>query len=74
MIENVPNTAKFSDIIQSLGPPIIVEAHHLGSLALRKTPIWTNAASIQALKSQYANAQCHGQTVANFLRSHGIGY
>ena len=72
VIENVPNAAKFNDIIQSLGSPIIVEAHRLGSFALRKTTIWTNTASVAILQSQYAVAQHPGQTAADFLTSHGF--
>ena len=72
VIENVPNAAKFTDIIQSLGSPIIVEAHRLGSSALRKTTIWTNAAVATVLQSNYTAAQQQGQTVANFLRLKGF--
>ncbi len=72
VIENVRNTAKFTDIIQSLGSPIIVEAHRLGSLALRKTTIWTNAATTAGLQSSYIDAQRQGPTIVEFLQSNGF--
>ena len=72
VIENVPNAASFTDIIKSLGPPIIVEAHRLGSTALRKTAIWTNGATTTTLQSQYTAAQQPGPTIVNFLKLHGF--
>ncbi len=38
-LENVPNTTSFTEVQASLGPAIILEAHKLGSSALRKTTI-----------------------------------
>ena len=72
VIENVPNAARFHDIIQSLGSPIIVEAHRLGSSALRKTTIWANASTTTTLQSQYTTAQHAGQTIIDFLTSNGF--
>ncbi len=67
VIENVPNAAKIADIIQSLGSPTIIEAHRLGSSALRKTAIWTNAATTATLQKNYTATQRQGHTVADFL-------
>ena len=65
IIENVPNSAKFQDIIHSLGTPIIVEAHLLGSSALRKTAIWTNAAAHTDLMADYKNQRSSAEKFQN---------
>ena len=66
-IENVPNTAKFSNIIDSLGTPLILEAHQLGSTALKKTTIWTNSASPNDLRNHYERSKNIGDTPSVFL-------
>ena len=71
-IENVPNSAKFHDIIQSLGAPVIVEAQLLGSSALRKTTIWTNATDNTNLMANYRTSQINGKKVPEFLIRSGF--
>ena len=45
ILENVPKAAEFTEIGQSLGSPLMIEAHKVGSSARRKTAIWTNGAT-----------------------------
>ena len=71
-VENVPNSAKFHDIIQSLGTPIIIEAQLLGSSALRKTTIWSNAASHTNLLTHYRQSQIVGRKIPEFLNNSGF--
>ena len=62
-IENVPSFAKFINITNSLGQPIILEAHQLGSIALRKTTIWTNSADTSDLRRLYESSKVIGDTL-----------
>ncbi len=57
IIENVPNSARFIEITDALGPALIVEAHRLGSSAYRKTTLWTNAAPRETLEQHYNHHQ-----------------
>ena len=66
-IENVPNAAKFQDIITSLGQPIIVEAHRLGSSSLRKIAVSTNSAPNAFLVQHYQANQKQGDKIPQFL-------
>ena len=57
IVENVPNSARFIEITDALGPALIIEAHRLGSSAYRKTALWTNAAPRETLMDHYNNHQ-----------------
>jgi site-specific DNA-cytosine methylase len=57
IVENVPNSARFIEIADALGPALIIEAHRLGSSAYRKTTLWTNAAPRETLMDHYNNHQ-----------------
>ena len=71
-IENVPNSAKFQDIITSLGHPIIVEAHRLGSSSLRRTSMWTNSAPDPFLTQHHKDNQQPGDKIPQFLINQGF--
>jgi hypothetical protein len=71
-VENVPNSAQFTEITDALGPALIVEAHRLGSSAYRKTALWTNAAPHETLMQHYQDHQLLGQKVLEFLKEHGF--
>ena len=72
-IENVPNSSHFIEILDALGPAIVVEAHKLGSSALRKTALWTNVATRSHLEQHYAGSYNPGDTVtcSNILSQTG---
>ncbi len=72
IVENVPNSARFTEITDALGPALIVEAHRMGSSAYRKTTVWTNAAPRETLMEHYNDHQHLGQKVPEFLRGHGF--
>ena len=71
-IENDPNSAKFVDITDSLGDPVMVEAHRLGSSSLRKTAVWTNASSHEFLAAHYHRNHKFGDKVPQFLSKQGF--
>ena len=71
-VENVPNSAKFPDIQDSLGQPIVLEAHRLGSSSFRKTAIWTNCADYPYLNTRYQLDQHQGIPIQEFLQQHGF--
>lgn len=71
-IENVPISARFPEITNALGPIIIVKAHKLGSSALTKTMLWTNASAHDFLLQHYENNHHPGNKVPLFLDKHGF--
>ena len=72
IVENVPNSARFIEIADALGPALIIEAHRLGSSAYRKIALWTNAAPRGTLMDHYNNHQKLGPKVPEFLKGHGF--
>ena len=65
---NVPKAAEFAEIGMSLGTPLTIEAHKVGSSAPRKTAIWTNGATTESLSQDYVNHHVIGQSVRDLLR------
>lgn len=72
VIENVPNSARFGEITDALGPTIIVDAHKLGNSTLRKTALWTNAATYDFLFQHYEDIHYLGDKVPMLLSKHGF--
>lgn len=72
VIETVPNSGQFAEIAATLGPPIIVEAHKLGSSTLIKTTLWTNVATREHLTQPYESSHNPSDTIPIFLSTYGL--
>ena len=72
VFENVPGAADFPEILQAFGEPILVRAHHLGSVAKRDTLLWSNIKTVDFLRRHYASQVRPPTTVGEFLVDQGF--
>eukprot|EP00873_Tetraselmis_striata_P014049 jgi/Tetstr1/434313/TSEL_023419.t1 len=70
IIGNVAGAAWFPRLSEALGEPML--AHELGSSARRDTLIWTNAQSIECLRSHYHASMQRPREVGELLVKHGF--
>eukprot|EP00873_Tetraselmis_striata_P003319 jgi/Tetstr1/423583/TSEL_014255.t1 len=70
IIGNVAGVAWFPRLSEALGEPML--AHELGSSARRDTLIWTNAQSIECLRSHYHASMQRPLEVGELVVKHGF--
>ena len=67
ILENVPGALLFSELVNSLGQPLQVDAAQLGGASRRETLIWTNVDSHQNLTRSYNNSKLPPISVKELL-------
>ena len=72
VVENVLGAGRYMSIINALGLPLKISAHHLGSAARRETLLWTNAYLREFLQSHLTTSLVTPPTVGDFLIQHGF--
>ena len=72
ILENVPATASFPDLADSLGPPLIGHAELHGSASRRSTAFWTNVGA-RAPTQRSLDASSATWTAADLLRDTSFG-